>query len=904
MEEKSRNDDELMCERKEKLLKFFKNKYDWLIYVGLAIVVYLAVKIRTLNLSGLRDVTTGGWTLGPDLDPFLFMRYAKEIILNGTLPAIDNFRYVPIGFNTREELLFHPYMMAWFHKVAVLFGSTSIEQSSALYPVFMFALTVIAFFFLARKIFVDTLGKSRASIIALISSFFLTVLPSLLPRTIAGIPEKESAAFLFLFLAFYFFLGSWKSKHKYGKYAYALLAGASTAGMALIWGGFIYVFLTIGLTTLFSFLLGQMDKKKFYVYGTWLISSILIMRMFSTRYGFINVASSTTTGIAVLTFFVIGFHFLLFDRLKKYLKKGFLAKIPEPVLSLIFVVVIGIIILSIFSGGNFVFNKVNDAVEVLIKPTTGRIGVTVAENRQPYFTEWEASFGPHLKGVAVFFWIFFIGSAYLFFKMIKKFDKKERIILTLSYLFLLTAIVFSRYTPESVFNGENFTSIGFYFLGVVIFAGCFGYYYYKEYKFGLTDKYKTLDYGLLLSFFFFFLTIISARGAVRLIMVLVPSSVIIASYFVVSFYDEVKRLKGMKIVGWIVFALLVIFMLFSAQGFYQMSISSAQGYYPSAYNQQWQKAMSWVRDNTPQDAVFGHWWDYGYWIQTIGERATVLDGGNAIGYWNHLMGRYALTGPDEIEALNFLYAHGTTHFLIDSTDIGKYGAFASIGSDADYDRRSWLTVFLRDNTQVLEKKNSTVFLYRGGFSLDDDLIYEQNGSKIYLPGLGAGNGGAVAGVGAVSVERDDQGNLKQPVGIFVYQSNQYVLPLRYAYDKKFIDFGTGIEAGVFLMPRINQDSNGQVQVENDGSLIYLSERTVKSQLARLYLYNEQNHFKLVHTEDDFLVANLRAQGVKIGDFAYFNGIRGPIKVWEIDYPTGMEKNESYLNLAGPSFLSR
>ena len=25
--------------------------------------------------------------------------------------------------------------------------------------------------------------------------------------------------------------------------------------------------------------------------------------------------------------------------------------------------------------------------------------------------------------------------------------------------------------------------------------------------------------------------------------------------------------------------------------------------------------MSWVRENTPEESIFVHWWDYGYWVQ-------------------------------------------------------------------------------------------------------------------------------------------------------------------------------------------------------------------------------------------------------------------------------------------------
>ncbi len=88
-------EEQIFRERKEKAIKFLKAHYTWLGYIALAIIIFLAVKIRTSNLSGLRDITTGQWTLGPDLDPFLFLRWAKYIIQNGSLMAIDTMRNVP-----------------------------------------------------------------------------------------------------------------------------------------------------------------------------------------------------------------------------------------------------------------------------------------------------------------------------------------------------------------------------------------------------------------------------------------------------------------------------------------------------------------------------------------------------------------------------------------------------------------------------------------------------------------------------------------------------------------------------------------------------------------------------------------------------------------------------------------
>ena len=39
----------------------------------------------------------------------------------------------------------------------------------------------------------------------------------------------------------------------------------------------------------------------------------------------------------------------------------------------------------------------------------------------------------------------------------------------------------------------------------------------------------------------------------------------------------------------------------------------------------WVEATEWISQNTEEDAVIAAWWDYGYWITTLGERTTVAD---------------------------------------------------------------------------------------------------------------------------------------------------------------------------------------------------------------------------------------------------------------------------------------
>ena len=145
----------------------------------------------------------------------------------------------------------------------------------------------------------------------------------------------------------------------------------------------------------------------------------------------------------------------------------------------------------------------------------------------------------------------------------------------------------------------------------------------------------------------------------------------------------------------------------------------------------------------------------------------------------------------------------------------------------------------------------------------------------------------------------------QPKGIFVYQGRQYQIPFRYAYyNKKFVDFGSGLESGVFIYPRFAQSQQGNLQVDLDGAVLYLSNRTVKSQLARLYLYKENNpYFKLVHSEDDFFVASVKSQNPNFDyDIVDYGGVRGPIRIWEINYPKDIEFKEEYLSTDYPPEL--
>jgi len=61
----------------------------------------------------------------------------------------------------------------------------------------------------------------------------------------------------------------------------------------------------------------------------------------------------------------------------------------------------------------------------------------------------------------------------------------------------------------------------------------------------------------------------------------------------------------------------------------------------------WLESMEWIKNNTPKDAVIASWWDYGYWISTLGERATIADNSTLNGSIIENLAKMLLSSPEE-----------------------------------------------------------------------------------------------------------------------------------------------------------------------------------------------------------------------------------------------------------------
>ncbi len=877
----------------------------------LILILIVNVKIRTVNIPQLKDITTGNYTLAPDLDPFLYLRLAKEIVSVG-LQNPDMMRMAPLGTVNYAKGSLMPWAIIGIYRlVDFLNGSavTSMEFAAIITPVIFSCLATIFFFLFSFKLFSLLLKNDKAALVsALIASALYIVLPPMLHRTVAGVPEIESLGMVWYWLAFFFFLNAWQQQVTRKIILNGCLAGLFTGLMVWTWGGYRYIFMTIALASLLVFLFGHEPRKNKMIFSCWAITSLFInsLKLISTEHSQkLLLLSVSDTGFTIFVSFI-----LLMDTVLIRIKKANEINIPRELLSVIIGILIGAILGTGVFGIGFIPTTIKTVFERLAYPFgRGRLGLTVAENMQPYLNNWLSTFEPLastklianaggiLKNPIAWFvlWSFIIALCIIFYEAVKHFDKIEKRSIIGLFVIFLFGFLLSRISSTSVLNGDNILSKLVYYGSLFIFVIYLAWIYIWSYnnKKETYEDFKKIkpEYVFILAFMFWM--IVSMRGAIRLFFLIAPSVALMLAFLPskLALITNKTKYKEKKIILTAVLILVSFTVVITFVQYEKSTFAQAKATVPTSYDQQWQKAMAWVRENTPEGSIFVHWWDYGYWVQTIGRRPTVTDGGHPNGFWDHTTARYLLTAQHERTALQLCKAHNVSYLLIDPTDIGKYTAFASIGSDASgKDRFSWVSTFILDEKQTYETKNETLMLYRGSTLFDEEIV---------LHGIIMPMRDPHAGIAGFILTIDNNSSaIKNVEAIVSYKGQQFRVPVRYVWlNGKKYDFKTKeseemLEGMLYIIPRATDTGINPV-----GAAMYLSRKALATEWVRLYLLNETQNFELVHAEPHPYIEYLnKTFGFKT-EFLYVNGnTLGPIKIWKVHYPDDIPYYKEYLKV--------
>jgi len=874
--------------------------------IGLTIVLFLLIlysstSMRLSNLPILKDATTGKY-ISNDLDSLYFYREAETLMSNGwQLPATDVLRAPGTDHGWINELTC--YAIASLYKIEQVFSpAITFDYSAAIYAPVMYAILLVLFFMLCWAL-------TRSKLASLVGSAFLAFSPAFLFRSIAGFYDHDILGVLTIIISCLVLLLSFKKVE--GKlrniFIWGVLFGLSACLVLFSWGGGItWIFVVAPLAGLIYYLCGAEDKNKFIIfYITWVVTFIVSTIIVNYLVHNASPVSSTlgkfvgSEGFAVsfvMLFFIVDW---LVDRYKssfKGLKEEYL-RIYSLVISLI-VGLEGLLIL-----GKNPFTIIQDVWATLVYPFfgtfSGRLGTTVAENAQPYVTDLINQIGTPV------FYLFILGIFFIGFNFIRKIKQpKHKILGMLAWLAICFGILFSRTSSSNyLLNGESFISQIIYLVGALSF---FVFLFFIENKEKLKIDGKTvLLMALTLG------VVVNARAAVRSFFLITPFICIVAGFAVYEIISYLKNSKDetLKYVLWIltiVVCLTAVYALFgnfsNGQGTYQISMGQAKNVGPSA-NDQWQNAMAWVRNNTSPKDIFVHWWDYGYFVQTFADRPTVTDGGHAGGNnADQCIGRYILTTPIPATAFSYMKTWNVSYLLIDPTDMGKYGAFSEIGSNSSWDRvSSGPASGAADPQNSQETSTGINKVYNLGSCVDADISY--NGT--FLPGISISSQQTMtcnSYIGGITQEIDSAGNasvaFQQPQAVYIYNNKQYKIPIKNLYfEGKMITFDSGLDAVAYIIPSI--DSKGQF--DETGAVIYLSPRIFNSLLGRLYIlddyYKQYTSLSLAVKEDDAAVKYFSqfVSGGKMNEFLYYQGLRAPLKIWNVSYPLGTQTHSEFLD---------
>ncbi len=123
----------------------------------------------------------------------------------------------------------------------------------------------------------------------------------------------------------------------------------------------------------------------------------------------------------------------------------------------------------------------------------------------------------------------------------------------------------------------------------------------------------------------------------------------------------------------------------------------------------WLESLEWVKNNTPPDAVIAAWWDYGYWIQTLGERKSLADNSTIHTSRIQNIAKMLLSEPDRAwEMLQEMDADYVLIFISSQKIENDPQDFYVLTGGGDESKKQW---FMRIGGEPTSK-----FLYNDGFS--------------------------------------------------------------------------------------------------------------------------------------------------------------------------------------------
>ncbi len=528
----------------------------------------------------------------PDIDPYYWSRYAKNIVENGHPGDIlkdgkpfDNRQLAPLGRFVYPDM-FHSYSWAYFYKFLHFFvPNLELMRSGFYLTIFVSALCVLLVFLIARKIAGDIGGLFAALMMAVNGAF--------LSRSLH--PDNDIWVIFFPLLITWLFVATIDAKSILKITALTLLAGFFTGLFTYAWSGWWYIFdfllATVGITFLYLILANLHEAKR------------------GINAFFRNLTLRNLIIIGLVYFFSTALFVIFFSGWPGF-RNSFLGPLSFP------------------------------SIKAPVQSTTlwPNVLTTVAELN-------EGSINGIINSIGGPF-LFYISLLGIVLSMSRK-DGIKRF----DFMFIMGAAVY--YAVLFMKFGNNpavYQSVSIFSLLALIMLPILAMIAFSIYK-----KDPSYDFKLpILLALWIISTIFASIKGIRFTLLLAPAFSVAFGVALGKIYAYSSRLmaKELKIHKSIGSSILIILLLLAYVNPIRGAIAAANSDIPIV-NDAWYNALNAIKQDSSESAIITSWWDFGHHFKAITERRVTFDGTTQTSPAAHWVGKLLMT-DDEAEAAGIL----------------------------------------------------------------------------------------------------------------------------------------------------------------------------------------------------------------------------------------------------------
>ncbi|MBI2651715.1 hypothetical protein HYX01_04545 [Candidatus Woesearchaeota archaeon] len=535
-----------------------------------------------------------GYTYMPDIDPYYWYRYAKNIVEHGYPGDIlkdgkswDTYQIAPVGRPVTEDM-FHGYFLAYFYKSLRLFAlNITLMRAISYYPVFISALSVLLVFLIARKIAGNMAAFFAALMIAVGSTQFLG-------RTLFGHADSDAWVVFFPLLITWLFMEAIESKGALKIIFISTLAGFFTGLYTFAWSGWWYIFdfliitviATLGYLILVNFKDAINNPKTLFSNLSIRNEAIVLVIYFISTAFFVTIIS----GWDIFTGSFTGP--LSFPSIKAPVNPSLWPNVLTTVAELNEGAIKQVV--ESVGGASFFFISL--------------IGLVLAISRK--------------QGLKLFDFFYIIGAAIFYGLLFAKFGNNKPLYQSISIFSLLIWIMLP------------------IIISIIISI-------YKK------DSSYDFRLSILLSLWMSSTIFASIKG-IRFTLLLAPAFSVAFGVAFGRLYTYLSELltKELKIYKPIVSTVLIVLLLPVYINPTQAAINGARSDLP-IINDAWYNSLNKIKTNSSKDAIITSWWDFGHHFKALADRKVTFDGTTQTTVPAHWVGKFFLTS-DEQQALGIL----------------------------------------------------------------------------------------------------------------------------------------------------------------------------------------------------------------------------------------------------------